>query len=149
MSHVAALCDASFCEEARTAGIAVIGVRPAHGFVAAEAMYARSPLEGEALAAIRAVTWCLNVAPRGARIVTDCQALTRRLEGRIATDRTHSDVRRTIEELGAMLKRHGYVLEVRPRSEVHEAHKIARAVLSAWKAGRSGEASWARTPYLR
>lgn len=42
------------------AGVAVYGLEPSHGLVAQEVMTACSALEGEALAAIRAVCWLVE-----------------------------------------------------------------------------------------
>jgi hypothetical protein len=124
------------------AGLAVFSRKPAASLVAWEVMPASSSLEGEALGALRAVTWLSSqTLNSGSTIWTDCRALVTSMQ---SASRIRGAGRRTLEELEHLLRVHGYRLEDRPRQDVEQAHQAARRILTVWKAGRRGEQTWNR-----
>lgn len=144
-ASIRVLVDAAFDRDLEMAGLAAVA--DGYGVVAADVLPAGSSLEAEILAVIRGCCWLSSrAAPNGSRLFTDCQPVyLRSLRGA----QNRGSAAPAMRELNVMLERHGYELKKGDRGLVKEAHKAAGWALRSWKAGRSGDPTWRRNPYLQ
>lgn len=138
--------DASCCSKTKMAGIAVVEVEPNPRVVAVEVMEAPSSTFAEGLAVMRATAYATSFPAESGSIWTDSRQLVTTVYG--PTGRAPY-VKELAREIKVALGRRFLTLEDRPRQDVQDAHRAARAVLKAWKAGQSGEPTWNRPRYLQ
>lgn len=143
--------DASCCAKTEMAGIAVVEVKPNPRLVAAEVLPAASSTYAEGLAAMRATSYATSAAFEhvSGTIWTDSLQLVRAVNQSNGRRPRPAYIEELVAELRVALERRELILEDRPRSDVRDAHRAARAVLKAWKAGQSGDPTWNRPHYLK